>query len=72
MKFFLKAKPNAKEDKIEKIDENHFVVSTKEPPVNGRANQAILRILADYFDVSPSQIKIISGLTSKNKIIEII
>ena len=72
MKFFLKAKPNAKEDEIEKIDENHFAVSTKEPPVNGRANQAILRILADYFDVSPSQIKIISGLTSKNKIIEII
>lgn len=71
MKIFVKAKPNAKENKVEKIDENHFAVSTKEPPTNGRANQAILRLLADYFGISPSQIKFISGLTSRNKIIEI-
>ncbi|PIV45904.1 hypothetical protein COS23_01900, partial [bacterium (Candidatus Moisslbacteria) CG02_land_8_20_14_3_00_36_53] len=32
MKIFVKAKPLAKESKVEKIDDTHFVVSVKEPP----------------------------------------
>lgn len=71
MRIFVKAKPNAKEAKIEKLDDEHFVVSVKEPPIKGMANAAIIEILEEYFKVSPSQIKIISGYTSKNKIIEI-
>lgn len=71
MKIFIKAKPSAKENKIEKLNETHFVVSVKEPPIKGMANAGIIKVLAEYFKVSPSQIKIISGYTSKNKIIEI-
>ncbi len=71
MRIFVKAKPSAKEAKIEKLDDDNFIVSVKEPPVKGMANAGIIKILAEYFKVSPSQIKIISGYTSKNKIIEI-
>ena len=35
MKIFVKAKPNASEGKIDKVDEVHFVVSVKEPPPAG-------------------------------------
>ena len=41
----ITAKPNAKEDCIEKIDESHYRVSVKEPPVQGMANRAIIKIL---------------------------
>jgi len=71
MKIFIKAKPNAKEEKIEKIDDSHYLVSVKEPPVKGEANRAIIKSLAEYFKVSPSQVNIVSGYTSRNKIIEI-
>ncbi|MBI2644218.1 MAG: DUF167 domain-containing protein [Candidatus Wildermuthbacteria bacterium] len=71
MKIFVKAKPNAKEEKLEKIDEEHFIVSVKEPPVQGRANAAIIKVLALYFLISPSNIRIISGFTSKSKILDI-
>ncbi len=72
MKIFVKAKPAAKEDKVEKIDEEHFSVSVKEPPIQGRANLAIVKSLAEYFNVSPSRVKIISGFISRLKTIEII
>lgn len=72
MKIFVKAKPNAKEEKVEKIDDSHFMVSIKEPPVEGRANKAIIRVLAEYFSILQSDIQIISGHTSKNKMIEIL
>lgn len=72
MKIFIKANPNSREEKIIKIDETHYSVFVKEPPIKGKANYAIIKLLADYFKASPSSIKIISGYTSRQKIIEIL
>jgi hypothetical protein len=72
MKLFIKAKPSSREEKIEKIDEIHYVVSVKEPPIKGKANEAIRNALAVYFKTGSSSIRIVSGNTSRNKIIEII
>ncbi|MBI3631299.1 MAG: DUF167 domain-containing protein [Candidatus Staskawiczbacteria bacterium] len=72
MKIFVKAKPNAKEEKVEKIDEQNYIVSVKEPPVQGKANNAIRNALALYFRTGSSCIKIVSGYTSRSKIVEVI
>ena len=72
MKIFVKAKPSSREDKIEKIDDFNYVVSVKEPPIKGKANEAIRNALAVYFKTGSSSVKIISGYTSRNKIINII
>jgi uncharacterized protein (TIGR00251 family) len=72
MKIFVKAKPNSREEKVDKIDEQNYVVAVKEPPVQGKANNAIRNALAVYFKVGSSQVKIISGYISRNKIIEIL
>jgi len=79
MKISVKAKPMAREEKVEKINppngeagENTFEVSVKEPPVAGRANMAIIKAVAGYFNVAPSRVRIISGYTSRQKILEII
>lgn len=71
MKIFVKVKPKAKEEIVEKIDDANFKVSVKEPPVQGRANRAVVKALADYFNASQSNVRIISGFTSKLKTIEI-
>lgn len=71
MKIIVKAKPNAKEDKIEKIDDSNYIVYIKAPPINGKANASIVRLLADYFSVSQSLIEIISGHKARIKVIEI-
>ncbi len=82
MKIFVKAKPLAKEERIEKIDpptpelrragEMHFIVAVKEPPKQGRANEAIARALAEHFGVVPSAVRLVSGFSSKQKVFEIL
>lgn len=71
MKIFVKAKPLAKEEKIEKVNEMSFIVAVKEPPVKGKANKAIAKRLAEYFNVPSSRVVLISGFSSKNKVFEI-
>ena len=72
MKINVKAKPSSREEKVEKIDDNNFVVSVKEPPEKGKANDAIRNALAVYFKTASARVKIISGYSSRNKVIEIL
>jgi uncharacterized protein (TIGR00251 family) len=72
MRIFIKAKPNSKNEKVEKIDESNYIVSVKEPPIKGKANEAIKNALAVYFKTGSCSVKIISGLSSRSKIVEII
>lgn len=71
MKIFVKAKPNAKEERVEKINETNFSVAVKEPPIKGKANAAIAKALAKHFGVVSSDVIIISGFSSKQKVFEI-
>lgn len=72
MRIFVKTKPNAKKEEIQKIDDNHYEVRIKEPPVGGRANTAVVKALAEYFGISPSRVNIVSGHASKSKIIDVV
>jgi|AntAceMinimDraft_16_1070373.scaffolds.fasta_scaffold19989_2 uncharacterized protein (TIGR00251 family) len=71
MKIFVTAKLKAKEKKIEKIDDNHFLVFIKEFPIKGRANKAIIKLIAKHFKIPMTQVKIVSGAKSKQKVIKI-
>jgi uncharacterized protein len=72
MKINVKAKAGAREQKVEKVDDANFVVWVKEPPVDGKANFAITRALAEYFGVSSYNVRLISGSSSKQKVFEIL
>jgi uncharacterized protein (TIGR00251 family) len=71
MRIFVRAKPGAKVEKVEKIDDSHFLVAVVQPPIKGKANQAIIKALAEHFGVSPSRVTIVSGHASRQKTIEI-
>ena len=71
MKIFAQVKVKAKEEKVEKIDASQFIVFVKEAPEKGKANQAVVRALAKYFNKPKDNIKIIRGLKSKRKIVEV-
>jgi len=72
MKIFVNIKTGAREDSIEKIDENHFNISVMERPVKGQANRGVIRVVANHFKVTKSQVSIVSGHTSPIKTIQII
>lgn len=71
MKTQIKVKPNSKTEEVSQAGDT-FVVKIKEPPKEGRANQAVIKLLAKYFSVSQGQVRILSGLKSKNKVIEVV
>jgi uncharacterized protein (TIGR00251 family) len=68
VKISIIAHPNSKKPRIEKdlLDTLHVYVS--EPPLEGKANNAIRESLADYFNVKKSAVLIVSGEKSKNKV----
>lgn len=71
MKISVKVKPNAKQEKIEKINVNHFLIWVKEKPQEGKANKAVIKVLAEYFGVSQSRVVLLKGHSAKEKIFEI-
>ena len=71
MKIYITAKVKSKKEYVKKIDNTRYIVAVKDPPVSGKANKAILKSLAEYFDKPISQLFLISGEKSKHKIIEI-
>ncbi len=66
----VRVTPNSKLDKIEEKEDKLFI-KIKAKAVNGKANKALIEKLADYFHRRKSQVKIIKGLRSHNKIVEI-
>ena len=71
MRISVKVKPNAKQDKIEKINESHFLVWIKEKPQEGKANKAAIKVLSEYFGVPQSRVILLKGQSSREKIFEI-
>lgn len=71
MRFNISIIPNSKVEKIEVLDKNSFRVKVHAKPVEGEANRALIRLLADYFHAPKSSIRIVQGFNSKFKIIEI-
>ena len=70
-KIVVEAKPGAKENKVQSLNPDHFKVFVTERPEKGKANEALVRILADYFHIPKSKIQILRGETSKKKLIQI-
>jgi uncharacterized protein YggU (UPF0235/DUF167 family) len=71
MKIFVKVKAKAREEKVEKIDDIHFVVQTKDIAEKGKANEGVIRLLSRYFKIPKSHICILSGKTARLKVIDV-
>ena len=68
MKIKVRVNPNSSDEKIKKKTEREYEVYLKKPPKNNEANLELIKILKRYFK---KQVRIIRGLKSKEKIVEI-
>ncbi|MBI4691891.1 MAG: DUF167 domain-containing protein [Candidatus Terrybacteria bacterium] len=71
--MFIKVKVflNSKKEEVIKKREDSFEVRVREKPVGGLANKAVFVLLADYFTIPVSKIKLFKGAKQRNKIFEI-
>ncbi len=66
----VKVIANAKKNEVV-ADDNTFKVYVNAPPIDGKANKAVVEVIAKYFSVKKNSVKIIRGEKSKEKVIQI-
>ena len=71
MRITVQVKPNAKKEKVETLADGSLKVFVKAPPVAGKANEAVVRLLAEHFGLSKSNVVIKSGAGGRKKWVEI-
>ena len=67
----LKVRPGARRTEIAGKYGEGWKVHVAAPPVDGKANEAIVRFLAELAGVPKSSVRIVTGLTGSNKIVEL-
>jgi len=65
----VKVRASARERKVERVGPAEYKVSVISPASQGKANREVVETLASYFNIAPSQVKIIRGETSRRKLI---
>lgn len=68
----IRVSPNAKRSGFEGLwNGTHLKLALRAPAVDGKANEAVIDFLSDFFHIKKSQIQIISGQTNRCKIIRL-
>jgi uncharacterized protein (TIGR00251 family) len=72
MRISVKVQPGAKHESIDKISEVEFRVKLKARAVEGKANEQLIEVLAQYFKIPQSAVQILRGAKSRKKILDIV
>lgn len=67
----VKVKPNARESALEEQADGSWLARVKAPPVDGKANAALIELIADHFGVRKAQVSIKSGASGRMKFVQI-
>lgn len=71
MTITVYVKPNARKDEVIAQENGGYLVRVSAPPIEGRANERMIEVLADHFKRPKRSIQIIAGKRGKHKIVEI-
>ncbi len=69
--FHIKVHPRAKRDAITGTVGDALKLSLTTPPVDGRANEAVIAFFAKLLEVPRSAVTIVAGQTSRQKLIRV-
>jgi uncharacterized protein (TIGR00251 family) len=72
MKITVLTKPGSRRNQVEKLPTGEYRVHVAAPAHDGKANQALVRLLADHFERPVSCVRIVLGHGAKRKVVEIL
>lgn len=72
MRIYVKASPRSSKNEVIKISEGEYKVKITAAPVDGQANDMLIRVLAKFFDVPKSRVMIVGGKSAKIKMVDIL
>ncbi len=67
----IKVKPNAREDSLERQPDGTWLAKVKAPPVDGKANAALIGLVARTMGVRKAQVSIRSGAAGRMKLVDV-
>jgi len=67
----VRIQPRASKNEAVRLENGSLKIRLTAPPVDGAANEALVKFLAHAFSIAKSQVEIVSGHTSRDKIVRI-
>jgi uncharacterized protein len=67
----IKVKPNSRTSLLEQNEDGTWIAHIKSPPVDGKANQELIGLIATHFGCRKSEVSIKSGASSRTKLVQI-
>jgi len=72
-KVSITVKPGSKKGPMVQpgLLDDELLVYVREPALEGKANKAVVQLVAEYYDVPKTKVEIVRGLTSSHKMLRI-
>ena len=67
----VKVKPNSRVEEFVALDSGDFEARVKAPPVDGKANAALIALIAHHFGLRKAQVSIKSGASARQKLVQL-
>jgi uncharacterized protein (TIGR00251 family) len=67
----IKVKPNSRASSLKQNDDGTWLAQIKSPPVDGKANEELIALVAKHFKCRKSEVSIKSGGSSRTKLLQI-
>ena len=71
LRFTVRLTPRASRDRVDEVIDGILRVRVTAPPVDGAANDALLRLLASELRVPRRDVRLVSGETARQKIVAV-
>jgi uncharacterized protein len=67
----VKVKPGSRDEALVEQDDGTWLARVKAPPVDGKANAALIALVAAHFGLRKAQVSIKSGASARMKRVQI-
>jgi uncharacterized protein (TIGR00251 family) len=67
----VRVQPRASSNEVLDVRNGRLLIRTTAAPADGKANKAVVRLLASYLGIAPSRIRVSRGETQRNKTLRI-
>jgi len=67
----VKVKPNSRVSALEQTEDGTWLAQIKSPPVDGKANEELIVLVAKQFGCRKSEVSIKSGASRRTKLVRI-
>ena len=67
----MKVKPNSRVSRLQQLEDGTWLANVKSPPVDGKANEELVALVAKQFGCRKSQVTIKTGGSSRTKLVSI-